>query len=198
MSQFDSKEELYFDWYLQELIHAGIVTDYKYQPKPFILSDDVHITAVKQLKTKVKEQEQKVLSGHQYQADFLFYWSDDAPLAFFTNLLMPVPDSFKNFPFIANFSLKKNKFYSVIDVKGNFNQNDAWRRFSIDQKWVYQKYGILVQKIIPAPQSNGLPKSALFPNTFIPKRYQLTDGYKAKRKIHFKYRLLEEYLEMIK
>jgi hypothetical protein len=117
----------------------------------------------------------------------------------FTDLSLPVRSP-KEIPFTARWS-SRGSFFSVIDVKGNFNQNDAWRRFSIDQKWVYQKYNIHVNKIIPMPRitkkGKASPASALFMKTFLPQRILYTDKSLKERKINFKFRMIEDYLSEV-
>ena len=195
--EFDSKEEEYFYLWIMELVARGIITGHQYQPKPFMLSDQVDMTIHKRLKTKIKEQKQKLLAPHQYQADFLLWWNIKAKDRIFIDHEDIINGSIKNYPFVANYSDKKRMYFSVVDVKGNFNQNDAWRRFSIDQKWVFQKTGIFVQKIIPVPTNAGSPATALFKTTFIPHRYQLTDKSGKKRKINFKHQLVDSFLGSI-
>ena len=195
---FDSKEEQYFYWWCQDLQKAGIIMHLKYQPKPFQLSSDVHLTYEEQLKTKTKEKKIKLLSGHQYQADFLLYWNRKAKDKIFVDYNDILTESFKKYPIIVNYSEKNDTYFSVIDVKGTFNQNDAWRRFSIDQKWVFKEHNIYVQKIIPHPLVDGkgkmTPANALFPSTFVPQRFTYTDTGKKDRKIRYAKRHYEGYL----
>lgn len=196
---YDSKEEEYFHWWLTELTQAGVIAQIKYHPKPFSLSTGTDLKFLEVMKRKTKERSVSLLKGHEYQADFLIYWTKQAKNRIFADYNEILNESIKKFPFIANYSEAKDTYFSVVDVKGTFNQNDAWRRFSIDQKWVFQKHGIYVQKIITHPAFNKkgkmIPATALFPNTFIPRRFQTTDKGKLKRKIRYKYIFVEEYLK---
>ena len=202
MINFKSDEEKYFSWYLKELIDRKIVTSFIYQPKPFILSTPFDLPYQKQLQTKVKTISVTLLQDHQYQADFMFYWNpeiSDIRGKLFIGIDNVLLTSFKQNPFIANFSKNKNCYYSLIDVKGTYNQNDAWRRFSIEQKWIYQNFKIYVQKIITHPHvtrtGKMTPMNALFPNTFLPERFLLTDKSGKKRKINYSFISLTEYLK---
>ena len=194
MSEFASMEEQYFQWYLDELIKHGFVRGFKYQPKPFSLFKGAEISWLEIKKTKTKEHTQSLLSGHKYQADFIIYWDKSAELLFYGSFNQVMNQSLKKFPFIANYD-EKLGFYTVLDVKGNYNQNDAWRRFSIDQKWVFHTYKIYVQKIIPAPSGKDkfIPASALFMSTFMPGRYKRSDKDTTDRVIHFPNKSIEEY-----
>lgn len=199
INDFTSDEEWFFYLYLEELLKHNIITSIKYQPKPFVLFNSINTTYQKQLKTKSKNIKINFLQNHQYQADFLFYWNPNVHKILFADHTDILNQSIKIFPFIANYSKTKDQYYSVVDVKGTFNQNDAWRRFSIDQKWTFQNYGIYIQKIITHPQitktGKMIPASALFPNTFVPKRFLLTTKSLKKRKINYSYILIDQYLK---
>lgn len=199
--KFDSKEEEYFHWWLVELMQAGIIAQVKYQPKPFILSVNEDVQFAEQLKRKVKKRSVSLLKGHEYQADFLIYWTAQVKNLMFADYKDTLDKSIKKFPFIANYSEDKDCYFSVVDVKGTFNQNDAWRRFSIDQKWVFQRFGIYVQKVITHPNidKKGVmhPANALFPHTFIPRRFQTTDTGRFKRKIKYPVQFMQDYLTQI-
>lgn len=53
------------------------------------------------------------------------------------------------------FKLPKNQVdennhpFVYLDIKGSFQRFGGDRSFSLNVKWVYQKYGIYVQKVIP-------------------------------------------------
>jgi len=198
MNEFESNEEMYFSWWLDELKKHGYITLLKYQPKSFKLFDGATIGFIEQLKTKTKERTVKLLVGHEYKADFLIYWSKELHKKLYVGYNDILTQSVKSYPIIANYSSERDLYYSVIDVKGNYNQNDAWRRFAIDQKWVFQIHHIYVQKIITHPQVNKkgqiIPANALFPTTFLPERFKTTDKSGGPRKIRYKYKSLDEYL----
>lgn len=199
LESFDSKEEWYFHLWIEELKTHGLILEAVYHPKPFLLFDPVSVLYQKQQVRKVKECSVIILAEHSYQADWLIYWNDRLKNILFTDLSLPVRSP-KEIPFTARWS-SRGSFFSVIDVKGNFNQNDAWRRFSIDQKWVYQKYNIHVNKIIPMPRitkkGKASPASALFMKTFLPQRILYTDKSLKERKINFKFRMIEDYLSEV-
>ncbi len=194
---FDSKEERYFYWWAQELIRFDIITYFRYQPKGFKLFKGTTITYKHKTVRKRKIQTVDLLKGHEYTADFLIYWNPKVRDILFFPWNEEGNYSFKKYPFIANYSKAKDCYFSVIDVKGTYNQNDAWRRFSIDQKWVFQNFGVFVQKIITHPAINKkgklIPANALFPNTFIPERFLLTDKDMTSRKIKYKHITLQQF-----
>jgi len=193
MTEFASKEEEYFSWWMEELKEAGLITFSKYQPKPFTLFGGATVKYLELLKTKTKERSINLLSGHTYQADFLIYWHKSLHKVLFVDYNETLNKNIKKYPFVANYSQKKDLYFSVVDVKGTFDRNKSLTMFSVNQKWVFQIHHMYVQKIVTHPGSNGLPASALFPNTFIPRRFQLTDKGKQKRKIHYKYIFIDEF-----
>lgn len=193
---YDSKEEWYFSLWLDELDQRGLIEYSKYHPKSFVLSDRVSLPFQRKLKTKIINEEAFLFGGHEYQADWIIYWSSKLRNILFSDFHAQ-QRSPKDYPFIANWSEKRGSFFSVIDVKGTYSQNDAYRRFSTDQKWVWQKYGIYVQKIITMPTNKEKPRpaGALFLKTFMPVRATLTDIKAIDKKLKFKYRLIDEFME---
>jgi hypothetical protein len=185
MYEFDSNEEIHFSWYLKQLLDNNIITDWSYHPKPFLLSDRIVRVYNKILKTKTVSKDSVILNDHQYQADFLIHWNPQWKGKFFMNI-HELDGLHRDFAFIAN----KSSNFSVIDVKGSFAgpHNNSAITFPLDQKWVWQKYGIYVQKIVP---------KKLFVETFVPHRYLLTDTSGKARKIDFKVRQLLDYLVLI-
>jgi len=205
---YASNEEWYFSWYLQELENAGFIHSIQYQPKPFKICDP----ATKPVKLYGKrkgwyEKEISLLQGSTYTADWLWYWTEKAAKIFFAPSKM---FHFKDYPFIVNQRHNGLQwiFFSVIDVKGNFDPNNNVRMFSMNQKIIYEKYKIYVQGIVPKPsvklkdkdgkkldQSIIRPKSALFYSTFTPSRYLRTDGGKDQRLIHFEKRTINQFVD---
>jgi len=152
--EYDSKEEIYFSWYLDELFTAGYIAEYDYQPPSFNLSESVKYSWVKELKTKNKSMETTLLQPHDYTADFKIAWNTTADNIFFDL------NKLKSGPFVVKYGL------SFIDVKPSFDKHNMTRKFHIDQKWVYQRFGVYVQKVVP---------QKLFKATFTPNRYLYTD-----------------------
>ena len=202
MIEFASEEERYFYWYLEELIAAGYVKSYIYQPKSFELFKPETYRHEKLLKTKLKLVTKTLFRGYTYQADFLIVWNPSSSIFFqiisHFNGRTQIDSALGSKPFVAYVSSKSGNIISVIDVKGNYSQNDAFRRFSIDQKNVWDKHKIYVQKIIPVPaitKKTGKlnPPTALFTATFMPKKYLYTPTGMI-RKIRFPNKPLKEFI----
>jgi len=126
-SQFDSYEEFEFNLWIQEAKEHGLITNPVYQPASFILSGGVKVSFEKKLKTKTKIIEKTLLQPHIYTAD----WSFDLCIQFPPSIFWPVT----------------GKVW--IDIKGDWQNRGAKQEFSINRKWVFEKYGIYINKIVP-------------------------------------------------
>lgn len=197
---FASDEEMYVYWYIEELLKHNIIFSYDYQPKSFELTKPVNLSYIKEMKTKSKNEQYSFMENCEYTADFKFYWNPDYYLLFFCDYTWNKYNQrhTKISPFIANYSSKKQLYYSVIDVKGTFDKYNNVRLFAIYQKLIYRLYGIYVQKIIPAPKVSKsgkiAPLNALFYDTFIPQRYIGQNKGKGNRKINFPCKMIDEYI----
>ena len=150
---FDSKEEIDFYKWALELQQSGYISKIIYHPEPLELSGRAVKTIEVKLKTKIKEKDKFLLNPHEYTADFILY-----PNEKFWELgvkLEVSPDGL-----------------IYIDVKGTWNKYESDTKFSINQKWVYQKYGIFVNKVIP---------KKLFKKSFAPNIRHKKTGAKLKR-----------------
>ncbi len=182
---YDSPEEIYVSWYLDELMEAGYVEEYVFQPSTFLLSPRQIYEWREVLKTKVKSRESSLLQSHEYTPDFSVKWH--CPFGVSEMFIRFVYGSDKSkAPFWHAYDETGHDCESIWEIKPLFDRNNMTRLFTINQKWMYEKYGIYVQKIIP---------QKLFKQTFTPKRYLLTDMGKQKRKIDFTTRTLEGYIK---
>ncbi len=205
--KYDSNEEWYWSWWLQEVEDAGYIHGLKYQPKSFNICDPVKIGYKGYGKRKgIFDKEVTILRGSEYTADWFWYWTPKAIDIFFT--INPAVNP-KDFPFFVNTNNKgpEPKYFSVVDVKGSFDPNNNIRMFAMNQKMIYKLHKIYVQAIVPKPsvktekkdEESPLklivkPQSALFLTTFTPRRYLLTDKDMTPRKIQFKTRSLNEFV----
>ena len=124
-----------------------------YHPSSFLLSDRQTTKVTKQLKTKTKIIDKFLLHPHTYTPDFAFY---------ITNLI----DRFEH----DLITCKNNIVF--VDVKGVYaggRHNNSSITFPISQKWVYAKFGIYINKVVP---------EKFFRRTFVPR--ELTIGKSGK------------------
>ena len=66
LGEFASYEELYFSWYLDDLIKHGYVSKYELQPPAHVIFPRITIAWMEEMKTKLKINEHPVLQeGHR-------------------------------------------------------------------------------------------------------------------------------------
>jgi len=165
----DSQEEADFKAWLEDANSIGLIEDdCLFHPPSFVLSKPVKRTFHKKLKTKVKIVEKTILQGHNYQADYMFT---------------------PTFSFFDKIDMMLSCDGSVwVDVKGIWTQNTSAQKFSVNRKWVYQKFGIYINKVVP---------EKLFKNTWCPESARLSPKMKQVRKKYAKCKTLKEYNETI-
>lgn len=180
MDNFDSKEELYFSWYLEVLRNWNFIEKWEKVKEPYILTNGLYIKYTKPMK-RVEDKiiEQKLLSSRVYTPDFIIKWTDQADKVFAQEL--------KNgekivTPFISQQGV------SVIEVKGGFDNNNMTRLAVNNIKDVYEKYGEYVTMVkIPL----------LFKQTFTPERYLLTDKSFKPRTIKYATRTIKAFVNSV-
>lgn len=139
---FASEEEWQVWNWLDEAKRFRLIRDIHYQPGPFELSPRASVKISKQLKTKSKEVDKFLFHPHRYTPDFSFtVVSDD------------IKRVFKH----SQVGLYGSDV--IIDVKGGFNPYGDPKQFAINQKWMWQKFQIYVEKIVP---------EKLFKKTWVP------------------------------
>ena len=186
MSLFDSTEELWFGWWLQEVQEAGYIDSFQHHPEAYLLSPAFSYKYDKPLKTRTKELESNLLSPHIYSPDYKIFWNKNARGIFWNAISDRV--QLKNVPYVAQETEDgNNNYYSIVEIKAGFSKFNMDRTFSLNAKWIMQRFGVYVNKIII---SN---KNGLFKETFVPTKFLLTDKAKQNRKLHFKPRTLEEF-----
>ena len=168
----DSQEEVEFTKWLCRANELGIMTDFEYQPKSFILSEKAHYVNSKG-KTKTLFQE------HIYTADFM--------LIFDERKFQDLADEFKMCDSVKS-APEKSQYVFYVDVKGGF-QKDAGRSFSMNQKWVYMKYHVYVHKVIP---------KVFFQKFGIIEEFKWTQKTKKPSKKYEGYQTIEEIFNLYK
>ena len=144
--EFDSTEELHFYHWCEEAQRHGVLETFAYQPPFFELSHSV-VKVIPQLGKKGQPIEPKhkvVLRRATYTADFMVCFTSQgkASLCGFQNV------------------------QEYIDVKPMFHRADSRAaKFSLLQKWVYQRFQILIVPVVPGE---------LFFRTWMPAAAMLT------------------------
>lgn len=162
---FASREEIDFYLWCEEAKTAGIIARWSYQPRTFELAPAVKIPEQVRMKTKVKTVERHLLNDCRYTPDFL---------------LLPG----------ERWHLVGKTLYGTggsiwIDVKGTFaGQYNDGVKFSLLQKWTYDKWRVYINKVIPVH---------FFEATFVPHR-ALTGRSGRPRVCYLSCRTLPEFL----
>lgn len=181
---YRSDEEVFFHWYLEDLIEAGFIDKWNYEEETYELFDQVKIPWMEQMKTMVKQREFEALKPSKYTPDFNFYWNEKAKGVFVGGMPTIVKPFFAGSEFL-NFTDQPK---SVIDVKGSSKskgkKNSSAITFPLKQKFMWMVHNIFVHKVVP---------QEIFEKTFTPHRYLYTNKSGAKRKIKWKVRSVYEY-----
>ena len=142
----DSSEEWYFYNWVLEAKQLEIVIEYEYQPESFLLTEKAKYTPA-----FGKPKEKHLLAEHSYTADFYLKFDKKygEKLSEFFKIDIDALDGVGN-PEVW------------IDVKAGFNRFGGDRTFSINQKLVYDKHGVFVQKVVPLEmfEKLGAPEAA--------------------------------------
>ena len=174
-----SKEEMWFTWWLEDLVKAGYVEHWTYQPRAYPLTSDVVVSVAKKLKTKTSFKKKTLLQDSTYTPDFEITWRQNAIGLFHadTDLLQ--------YPLPLFFGTHRN---SLIDVKGGWSQDAKKAKFSLIQKMLYRFHRLYVNRV-------EIPK--LFGKTFSPSNplFYLTPERQDMRKINHPVRTLAEFIE---
>lgn len=139
----DSQEEIdVFNWMI-EAVNRGLVIDFAYQPPSYKLSDTVKYIGL-------DNKERTLFREHIYSPDF--------KLTFCPAKAMKLAKELK----VSINQADANELPVYIDVKGTFARSDGGRSFSINQKWVMQKHGIYIYKLVPKDffKLFGVPKAS--------------------------------------
>jgi hypothetical protein len=167
--EYDSNEEIEFYQWIEEACDNNLIIGFNYQPTSFELSVKKIKCVTKRMKTKTKKIEKHLLHPHKYTADF--------------DILFTIKGIECELPFTL-----ASDGNAVIDIKGSFNQYGGDREFSINQKWVYEKYEVYVNKVVP---------EKLFKATWCPALARLTPKTKQEKKKYSKCKTIAEYLNDI-
>lgn len=191
----DSKEEEYFEWYLNDLIDAGYVIGY-YRSKTIKLTDGISYDYVQAMKTKDKVCTRVVAPALVYTPDYTILWNKKAENLFYIryDTSKPVPisiDKPKLFPKMLAKEIEEH-VVSIIDVKpdmaSKFNTFSSSATFVVKQALLKLLYDVIVDKV---------KIKQLMKNSFTSKRYMLTDKSKQKRKIKWATCTLKDYVNKI-
>lgn len=174
----DSKEEIYFKWYCDDLLKSGHIKEVRYQPAQWFVIPSPEYSWFKKNTKSETEKRGNLLQPLKYTPDFIIFWSQKGVEEFvyipgYENVSVLSPNR-KPFIAIKKDGYPEDKLISYIDTKGTYGRYGDSVKFSMVQKIIYFALGIYIEKIIP---------KKLFEKTFYPERYLWTDGATKKRKL---------------
>lgn len=186
----DSDEELWFSWWLDELVGAGYVIDYT-DAKTYLLSEKLDYQYLDIKKTKNTLKEQSLMQQHVYTPDFEIKWAKKA-LDIFINPPITALELTDNSILCRNTllnKLNKNLFIKsgdsmLVEIKGGYSKFGGLKENAINRKWLFSRYSLYVN-LVKVPD--------IFKNTFTPNKFLLTPTGK-QRLIHFKIKTLNEFI----
>jgi hypothetical protein len=74
----------------------------------------------------------------------------------------------------------------VVDIKGTFNKYGDPKQFSLNQKWVYDKFDIYIEKIVP---------EKFFKKTWVPEEARLSPIARTPVKKYIGVKTIKEFME---
>jgi len=190
---FRSDEEKYFADWLDELIRAGYIDHYEYEPFEYEVTEELvnkysESTKLK-TKTRVDQKRQVLLRGSVYTPDFLIYWNDKSYRIFYDLIGCGMKI---DTPFIAHVDSpdeegeNEDVIFSIVEVKGDFDYKNMTRDFIDTQKFIWDKY----EKFI-----NLIKVPTIFGETFTPPSYLKTPTGKNKKISKFDPITLKQFLK---
>lgn len=140
--EMDSIEECDFLQWLCEAYVLGIISGFQYQSRTFQLFESKNYLTV-------EGKSRSLFREHVYSPDFI--------LQFSPSKFIDLAKEFK----IPQSALDQSTADVYIDTKGTFARADGGRSFSINQKWVYDKFQTYVYKLVPKEffQKFGVPEA---------------------------------------
>ena len=167
--EYDSQEEVDFAKWIEESKLNGLIESSIYHPESLILTERKTIPDTVQLKTKTKSIEKFLLHPLTYQVDWEIVFTNKFQIVFPSHGLLSFND----------------RIY-LIDVKGAYNLRNVHRIFIMQQKLVYDKYGMYVNMVVP---------EKFFAKTFVPSTayYMKSRKVLTVRKPYSKCKLISEF-----
>jgi hypothetical protein len=168
-----SEEEYYFYFWCLALKNEGYIDEIIFQPNSFNLISKKSYRKLELLKTKSKLVEKHLLYQHTYQADYVIVWNKKSHHIFYE--VLEDENKLQGLDEVSFFAHnRQGKVISLVDTKGAVNSRFATNNstvitFPINQKLVYDKYGIYVNKCVPYNSANI--NNCLFSKTFAPDEY---------------------------
>lgn len=178
---YESIEELHFLWWCEVLLLSGHLLKVERGEPIQITHGYKHDYEVATRKgTTVKSQ--TIFQPSKYTPDFILTWNPKRHRKF---VWLPSYGKYVK-PLLLGMEVTGGVI-TYVECKGNFDFNNMTRGFVLNQKFLYDKYKVLINLI-------KLPD--LFANTFTTTKYMYTNKTGQLRKLKFEPRSLKEYLSL--
>lgn len=182
--ELDSKNELDFCHYLEELYKAGYIKEWYRNELSFKLTDGLIINYIVRLKTKEKYETQTLLKESVYTPDFIIIWNEKAKNIFYTCIDSKIKVLT---PFVSQNS-KDGQIMSYVETKPVFDQNGMTRLFINNQKFMWKIHKIFVSMVEP---------ENVFKSSFTPTMVKIPVSRSTKQ-LKWKRITLDEYIKQKK
>ena len=141
----DSIEECDMLEWCCEAAQLKLIDDFEYQPQSIPLFESIDYL-------NVDNKRRVLLRDHVYSPDFKIIFCPRSSTKLCREFKLSIAQA------------QQDSFQVHLDVKGTFQKADGGRVFSINQKWVYQKTGIYVLKLVPKDffQTCGCPQACFY------------------------------------
>jgi len=154
---FDSDTEFDFYFWCLEAKAVGMIDGWEYHSMKFPLSPKVSVQVEKRLKTKTKLVDKHLLAEHGYEPDFILKHPSSRLTEMVPEFGRAKPDEYPDI---------------YIDIKPPYSKfSDTKQVFSINQKWVMQRHGVYVHKVVLDPvkkKSIRTKTKTFFERTWVP------------------------------
>lgn len=203
--------ELYFEWWLEELKSKGLVIGYEREPKTFVIHDAIPIFYDQNSKKSTITKSFELLPTLIYTPDYEVVFNplminkligqvDKLSSILISNGFEGAGSIYQDTMFYTT-QVNENGYLKVyFDVKAPSAASKvsarlgSTRDFKYIARAMYERYGIIVNKVVPV----GM-KTSLFGKTFMPARYKFTDKSGSPRKLKDYepgFKKLSEYLKI--
>ncbi len=194
----EHNDEMYFSWYLDELVAHGYLKRYYREPETIVVMPSYKYKREKHYKTKPNEHEEiSLFQSITYTYDFRLIWEEKAKYIF-TEVFQKKEDASFKFgipTFISHYVTIAGEveLVSYVDVKPHQSAAQfgggklaSFYTFPFIQKILLSTRGLYINKAIPRNSGKYGLRTCLFATTFTPSRYKFTDIDSRLRKIKFR------------
>lgn len=188
--------EMFFQWWLNEMVEAGYIKSYIREGETLIADNSISYGRIKRFKSKESKVELfNLFPEVKYTYDYRIIWDQSAEFLFYETVEEAHAFQFGKPVFVAHYATIEDEaeIISYVDVKPTNSVMRAGGKvsssitFPFKQRLIWMNEKLYINKVVPIPMSGTGFSSALFIKTFVPARYLITNKSGAARKINFEY-----------